>query len=117
MDNNKQTYKITDEEFKEAYSICKGNCALTALYIQENYNISYSRQAVYKRAKNFPELVLQDMVLFTDSCHAGLLTFADDEKNDVRLRARIYTHLLDSVQKTLRKLHSDEAKNLFTKFL
>ncbi len=114
MDNTKQTYKITEEEFKEAYSICNGNCALTALYIRENYNMPYSRQAVYKRAKNFPELVLEDMLLFADSCEAGLLTFADDEKNDVRLRARIYMHLVNNLHKTLRKLHSDEANNLFT---
>src|SRR5579863_9776903 len=106
MDNTKQTYKITDEEFKEAYSICKSNCALTAQYIQEHYNITYSWQAVYKRAKKFPDLVLDDLVLFADSCDAGLLTFANDEKNDVRLRVRIYMHLQNNLAKTLKKLHS-----------
>lgn len=89
----KKTYKLSDEQFKEAYWQSNGNCALTALYILKNFNIPYSRQAVHKRAKNFPDLILADIAVLHEDCYTGLQNFADDEKNDIRLRVRIYLHM------------------------
>jgi hypothetical protein len=46
----KQNYKLTDEEFDAIYRENFGLCALTAKAIQKQYGIKYSRQAVRERA-------------------------------------------------------------------
>lgn len=49
----KQTHKLTDEQFLKALKKNKGRYGKTAKYIRQNYGIAYTRQAVRRRAKNF----------------------------------------------------------------
>jgi hypothetical protein len=96
---NQPTHKLTDEEFLDAYMECNGNCAETARYIMLNYNIYYTRQSVHERAKKFPEVKLQLQALLADRCEEGLIHFADDKQNDIRLRVRLYLHLQNTIHK------------------
>jgi len=51
----KQNYKLTDEEFDEIYRENFGLCALTAKAIEKKYGIKYSRQAVRQRAEKYTQ--------------------------------------------------------------
>ena len=55
MEANKHNYKVTDEQFIEAYRACEGNYTQTAKYIQEHFKISYTKQSAQERAENHPE--------------------------------------------------------------
>jgi len=96
---NQPTHKLTDEEFLNAYMECNGNCAETARYIILNHNIYYTRQSAHERAKKFPEAKLKLKAFLADRCQAGLINFAEDTQNDIRLRVRLYLHLQNTIHK------------------
>jgi hypothetical protein len=102
MSKNKQSYKITDEQFLEIYRENKGNCSLTAKAIEARYSITYTRQAVYLRALNHPDEMYHILSLFDDQCEERLINFADDEGNTVSLRTRIYIHIRNKLAKRLK---------------
>ncbi|HEX4046099.1 MAG TPA: hypothetical protein VHZ76_10595 [Gammaproteobacteria bacterium] len=93
------THKLTDEEFLEAYVECRCKCSKTARYITERYGLYYTRQSVHERAKKFPGAKMQLLLLDADQCDTNLIGFADDEKNDIRLRVRLYLHLQNTIYK------------------
>ncbi len=97
---NQPTHKLTDEEFLEAYIESKCSCSKTASYIMQHYNIYFTRQSVHRRAKKFPGARTQMMLLDLDQCDDKLLGFADDEKNDIRLRVRLYLHIQNTIHKS-----------------
>jgi hypothetical protein len=97
--------KITDEQFLETFYEQKGKYTGTAKALEKKYGVVYTRQAVYKRAKNFPKEAEQ---LREDSSTYKLLPFADDEGNDIRLRIRIHTMFADQLTKyTLGRLAAE----------
>jgi len=53
--DEKQNYKLTDEEFDEIFRENFGLCALTAKAIEKKYGIKYSRQAVRQRAEKYTQ--------------------------------------------------------------
>jgi hypothetical protein len=55
MSDEKQNYKLTDEEFDEIYKENFGLCALTSRAIEKQYGIKYSRQAVRERSKKYTQ--------------------------------------------------------------
>jgi len=85
--------KVTDEQFIEAYVAANGSYAGTAQYIQQNYDVAFSRTAAMKRAKKFPNLKRDMLELMENDFDDHLTKFAHDEGNDIRLRARIYLQL------------------------
>jgi hypothetical protein len=92
MSNNKQSYKITDEQFTETFMENSGSYTETAKAIEKKYGIPYTRQAVFARAKNLPETVKEAIELSEELSDSALLKFAADENNDIRLRIRIHMH-------------------------
>ncbi len=95
MKTNSNKNKLTDEEFIEALRICEYNYAETAKYIQKQYKVPYSKQAVSKRAQNFPDEREHLFTIMGNESSTRLMTFACDEGNDIKLRARIYSLLLN----------------------
>jgi len=110
MENNKQSHKITDEQFLEALMESKGNCGLAAQIIQKKYNVTYSRQAVFLRAKNFNSDAFDILRLLDDHYEEYLIRFADDEVNNINLRTRIYIHLRNKVGKQIEKFEREMSK-------
>jgi hypothetical protein len=97
--------KITDEQFLETYYEQNGKYTGTAKALEKKYGVVYTRQAVYKRAKSFPEEAGQ---LRENNRTCKLLPFADDEGNDLRLRLRIYTYLAEQLTRyTLRRMAAE----------
>lgn len=90
MNKDKQTHKITNEQYLDAFRKAGGNYTLTAKYIEQAYGISYTRRSAFERAKNFPQEVNMVWLMRQDHSDAALLTYADDESNDIRLRVRIH---------------------------
>lgn len=50
----KHNYKVTDEQFIEAYRAAEGSYTQTAKYIQEHFNIPYTKQSAQERAQKPP---------------------------------------------------------------
>jgi hypothetical protein len=85
--------KITDEQFIEAYVAAGGSYEGTANYIQQNFDVPFTRGAVMKRVKRYPDLQRDVRDLKENEFDDHLLKFAEDGANDIRLRARIYLQM------------------------
>ncbi len=85
--------KITDEQFITAYMASGGSYEGTARYIQENYNVPYTRPAALKRAKRYPDLQREVLELRENEFDDHLVGFAKDVTIDMWLRIRIYLQL------------------------
>jgi hypothetical protein len=112
---NQHQPKITDEQFIDAFNECHGNCALTAQYININYQIPYSRQAVHERARKFPRQVEDCLSLLDDYCEGKIITFAEDETGDIRLRARLYSQVRQGVHRIQRMVIQAKKAGLMNK--
>jgi hypothetical protein len=113
MTNNKQSYKITDEQFTETFMENNGSYTGTAKAIERKYGIPYTRQAVFARAKNLPEEVKQAIELSEELSDSALLKFAADENNDIRLRIRIHMHRQTLLSRyRLQNMKTEAAKSL-----
>jgi hypothetical protein len=99
-----QKPKVTDEQFIEAYMAAQGSYEGTAGYIQQNYDVPFTRQAAMKRAKQFPNLKRDVLELMENEFDDHLLKFASDGNNDIRLRARIYLQLKNQVSRLNNKV-------------
>jgi hypothetical protein len=109
MKKNKHNYKLTDEQFLEAYRACEGNCSQTSKYIQDHFKIPYSKQAVQDRAENFPDEVEKMYSLMDNQSITKIMTFADNENNDIKLRSRLYVQVLNQNSRR-KRLKLQEAK-------
>jgi len=72
--DEKTNYKISDEEF---LSFLRENCGLfskTAEAISKHFGISYSRQAVFEKAKKFPQEIEDIREANLDIAEDGLHT-------------------------------------------
>ncbi len=96
---NQHEPKITDDQFKEALMECHGIIPLTVQYIIKKYNVTYTKQSAYERAKNFPEVNDYIINMLDDHCSAKLIAFADDETGDIRLRARLYSQMINRIDR------------------
>ncbi len=85
----KQNYKLTDEEFDAIYRENFGLCALTAKAIEKQYGIKYSRQAVRERSKKYTQKDKDDMIddLFDVSISTIVAHLQGEECPPSRLRA------------------------------
>jgi hypothetical protein len=112
MKKNKHNYKLTDEQFLEAYRACEGNCSQASKYIQDHFKIPYSKQAVQDRAEKHPEEVEKMYSLMDNQSITRIMNFADNETNDIKLRARLYVQVLNqnSKRKRLRIMEAKAAK-------
>jgi hypothetical protein len=102
MSTHKQTHKLSDEQFLEAYRACEGNCAKTARYIHLHFNMYYTKQAVHSRAQYHPQEVVKFYRLLDNDSTTTLMKFADDESNDIRLRARLYIQIMNKADRIQR---------------
>lgn len=98
MKKNKHNYKLTDEQFKEAYRACEGNFSQTSKYIQDHFRIPYSKQAVQDRAENFPELVEKMYGALDNESVTSVMQFATDDTNDIKLRARLHVQVMNKIK-------------------
>ena len=97
--NNKQTHKITDEQFKETYIENGGGCTKTAKAIEKKYGVTYTRQSVSERARNFPDLKEQALSFREEYSDNALLNFADDETVNIGQRIRIHINIANRLSK------------------
>ncbi len=97
--NEKQNYKLTDAEFDTIYRENFGLCALTAKAIEKQYGISYSRQAVRERSKNYTQEDKDAMIddLFDVSISTIVAHMQGEECPPSRLRAA--THMINTIFK------------------
>jgi hypothetical protein len=86
---DKQNYKLTDEEFDRIYRENFGLCALTAKAIEMKYGIKYSRQAVRQRAEKYTQKEKDAMIddLFDVSISTIVAHLQGEECPPSRLRA------------------------------
>jgi hypothetical protein len=107
--------KITDEQFIEAYMAANGSYADTASYIQQNFDVPFTRQAAMKRAKRFPNLKRDVLDLMENDFDDRLLKFANDDTIDIRLRARIYLQMKSQLHRVNMKVQTmkKEKKGFF----
>ncbi len=98
----KQNYKLTDEEFDEIYKENFGLCALTAKAIEKKYDIKYSRQAVRERSEKYTQKEKDDMIddLFDVSISTIVAHLQGEECPPSRLRAA------NSMINTIFKFHT-----------
>jgi hypothetical protein len=106
----KYNYKVTDKQFLETFFENDGNYTNTAKALKRKYGVKYTKQSVYERAKKFPKEVEQLCELREDFCEGGLLTFADDEGNDIRLRTRIYINIMNRLSRYNLRRKAEAAK-------
>lgn len=95
----KQTYKLTDRKFLNALRLNNGDFAVTAKYIERKHGITYTRQAVHERAKNFKEEVDEMRWMAIDYSESRLMRFLDDETCPKSLRAKVAMHMIDTICK------------------
>lgn len=95
MDDNKKTHKLTDEQFIDALRQCHGILSLVVTYVQQKHGISYTRQSVYERAKNFMDELKQIRETIIDLCEARLIKVVADDSADVRLAIKVALYLLN----------------------
>lgn len=109
MKTNKHNYKVTDEQFIEAFRACEGNYLQTAKYIQDNFNIPYTKQSVQERAEKYPEEFEKLLGQMDNESLTTIMNFACDTTLDVRLRARMYVQVLHQISRR-KRLKMQEAK-------
>jgi hypothetical protein len=107
--------KISDEQFIEAYMAANGSYTGTASYIQQNFDVPFTRQAAMKRAKRFPNLKRDVLELMENDFDDHLLKLADDETVDLRLRVRIYLQMKSQLNRVKMKVQTmkNERKGVF----
>lgn len=102
--------KITDEQFAEAFINCDGHLSQTARYIEKNYGVHYTPQAVDDRVNKFPELVDQVNRIYSNFCREQLKLLADDVTLDPHLRSKNYWNLLNYLLRLTILKHSVKHK-------
>src|SRR5690606_6932454 len=85
--NSKSGYKITDEQFLEALKACAGIFVKTAKYIEDKYNITYSRQAVRSKAEKMKDELDQIRESNIDLAEATLFELMESFDDKTKLRA------------------------------
>ncbi len=100
--------KVTDEQFIEAYMAANGSYADTASYIQQNFDVPFTRQAAMKRAKRFPNLKRDVLELMENEFDDHLVKVAGDESTDIRLRVRIYLQLKNQLNRINNKKQNSQ---------
>src|SRR5580658_7069618 len=97
MSTDKKTHKLTDEQFIEAFRASEGNFSQTARYIEERFNISYTKQAARERALGNPQEFEALFSIMDNECSTSLMRFACDESNEVKLRGRFYAQVMNQL--------------------
>ena len=92
-ETEKGSHKISDEEFREALYVNYGLYAQTARYIEKKYGISYSRQAVQKRAVYFLHEITQHKDAVHDLAEERLFN-AINQEGDAKLQYKASVFLL-----------------------
>jgi hypothetical protein len=96
---NKENYKLTDQQFLEALIENNGIFVLVAKEIQAKYGVTYSRQAVRERAQNFSEELKELRETIIDYSEGRLIKIIADDSADSRLGARLAQYMLNSLGK------------------
>lgn len=99
MSTNKQTHKITDDQFRETYLENHGSNAKTARAIEKKYGITYTRQSVQERALNFPDLRQRAIEMRLQHSEDALSDYADDDSLDKKSSIRIHTGIANRLSK------------------
>jgi len=98
MDKNKQTHKLTDEQFLEALREYNGIFVLVAKGIEAKYGITYTRHAVSQRAYNFMDELREIRGAIVDYSEGRLIKCINDD-TDIKLSVKVAQYMLNNLGK------------------
>lgn len=90
-------FKVTDEQFWAAMEEAGGICSKAAKIIEKEFDVTFSRQAAHKRAKEDPERHMMIREKIVDIAEEGLLSLLQSE--DEKVKAQMAKFALSTLGK------------------